>query len=174
MTEELFRAIYVSTAARDLRDEELAPLLEVSRRNNTAWDITGVLGYHDHSFIQVLEGPKGRVEALLATIARDTRNTGVLILDQSRIDKRLFGEWSMGWLRASDLTRAGFDPGALFVRDTPSAMVNAMLDAFRRTTHLVVRADGRGPAEGRVCPPFPGNRWVPSVRSAPLEWSPTR
>jgi hypothetical protein len=42
----------------------------------------------------------------------------------------------MGWLRASDLTRAGFDPKALFVRDTPNAMINAMLDAFRRTTRL--------------------------------------
>ncbi len=136
MTEELFRAIYVSTATRDLRDEDLAPLLEVSRRNNAAQDITGALGYHDLSFIQVLEGPKGPVEALLSTIARDTRNTGMLILDRWKIDERVFGEWSMGWVRAGDLTRAGFDPGALFVRDTPSAMVNAMFDAFRRTTQV--------------------------------------
>jgi hypothetical protein len=136
MTEELFRAIYVSTAKRDLRDEELAHLLEVSRRNNAAWDITGVLCYHDGSFIQVLEGPEGPVEALLATIGRDTWHTGVSVLDRSRIDDRVFGGWSMGWLKPSDLTRAGFDPGALFVRDTPSAMVNAMLDAFRRTTQL--------------------------------------
>ena len=138
MTEDLFRAIYVSTATRDLSDEELVPLLEVSRRNNPAWGITGVLGFHDQSFIQVLEGPKGSVEALLATIVRDARNTGVLILDRSTIDERVFGEWSMGWLRASDLTRAGFDPGGLFVRDTPSAMANAMLDAFRRTTQLAM------------------------------------
>ncbi len=60
----------------------------------------------------------------------------MLILDRSRIDERVFGEWSMGWLRASEFTRAGFDPGALFVSDTPSAMANAMLDAFRRTTQL--------------------------------------
>ena len=136
MTEDLFRAIYVSTATRDLGDEELIPLLEISRRNNAARDITGVLGYHDRSFIQVLEGPQGPVEALLATIACDIRNTGMLILDRSRIDERVFGEWSMGWLRASEFTRAGFDPGALFVSDTPSSMANAMLDAFRRTTQL--------------------------------------
>ena len=136
MTEELFRAIYVSTAKRDLRDEELAHLLEVSRRNNAAWDITGVLCYHDRGFIQVLEGPEGPVEALLATTGRDTWHTGVSVLDRSRTDARVFGGWSMGWVGASDLARAGFDPGALFVRDTPSAMVNAMLDAFRRTTQL--------------------------------------
>jgi hypothetical protein len=136
MTEELFRAIYVSTATGDFGDEELVPLLDVSRRNNAASDITGVLGYHDYSFLQVLEGPKGPVEALLASIARDTRSTGMLILDRSRVDERVFGEWSMGWVRASDLMRAGLDPGVLFVRDTPSAMVNAMLDAFRQTTAL--------------------------------------
>jgi len=136
MTEELFRAIYASAATRELRDEELVTLLEVSRRNNAAWDITGVLGYHEGSFIQVLEGPKDPVDALLARIARDPRNTGISILDRSRIDERTFGAWSMGWVRASDLTRTGFDPGVLFVRDTPSAMVNAMLNAFRYTTAL--------------------------------------
>jgi len=47
-------------------------------------------------------------------------------------DGRAFGEWSMGWVRASDLARAGFDPGALFVRDNPSAM----FEAFRLTVRL--------------------------------------
>ncbi len=137
MTEVLFRAIYVSTARHDLRDEELASLLDVSRHNNAAQGITGALGYHDRSFIQVLEGPKGPVEALLATIACDARNTGMFIIHQSRIDDRVFGEWSMGWLGASDLTRAGFDPGVLLMLDTPSTMVNTMFDEFRRTKRLL-------------------------------------
>ncbi len=51
-------------------------------------------------------------------------------------DGRAFGEWSMGWVRASDLARAGFDPGALFLRDSPSALVNAMFEAFRLTVRL--------------------------------------
>jgi hypothetical protein len=134
--EELLRAIYVSTATHDLRDAELASILDVSRRNNAAQDITGALGYHDRSFIQVLEGPKGLVEALLAKIARDARNTGLFVVHRSRIDERVFGEWSMGWFLASDLTRAGFDAGVLRIIDTPSTMVNTMFDEFRRTTRL--------------------------------------
>ena len=51
-------------------------------------------------------------------------------------DGRAFGEWSMGWVRASDLARAGFDPGALSLRDSPSALVNAMFEAFRLTVRL--------------------------------------
>ena len=133
MTDELFRAIYISSATHDLRDEELVALLDVSRRNNAARGITGALAYHDYAFIQVLEGPEVLVEALLATIARDTRHIGMMVCERTRIDGRAFSAWSMVWVRASDLERAGFDPGALFVRDNSSAQVNAMFEAFRLT-----------------------------------------
>ena len=135
MNDELFRAIYTSTATHDLRDEELVALLDVSQRNNAARNITGALGYHDLTFIQVLEGPEVLVETLLTTITRDTRNTGMMVYEKARIDERAFGEWSMGWVRTSDLTRAGFNPETLFLRDNSSDAVNAMFEAFR----LVVR-----------------------------------
>ena len=136
MNEGLFRAVYVSAASHDLSDEELAAILDVSRRNNAARDITGALAYHDLAFVQVLEGPEAAVEALLVTIARDPRHTEVTIFDRSRVDERLFGSWSMGWLRASALKRAGFDPGTLFLRDSPSEVVNAMFEAFRLSVRL--------------------------------------
>ena len=136
-TGELLRAVYVSTATRDLRDEELVALLDVSRRDNVArWDVTGALAYHDRVFIQVLEGHEAAVEALLARIARDPRHTGMMVVSRSRIDGRMFGGWAMGWVRAADLARAGFDHGVPFLRDTPDALVNAMLEAFRLTVQL--------------------------------------
>ena len=136
MDKGLFRAVYISTARHDLRDEELAVLLDVSRRNNAVRGVTGALAYHDHAFIQALEGPEVPVEALLATIARDDRHTGMTVYERTGIDGRAFGGWSMGWVRTSDLARAGFDPGALFLRDSPSALVNAMFEAFRLTVRL--------------------------------------
>ena len=136
MNEKLLRAVYISTARHDLSDEELATLLDVSRRNNAARGVTGALAYHDHAFIQVLEGPEAQVEALLATIARDDRHTGMMVYERTGIDGRAFGGWSMGWVRASDLARAGFDPGTPFLRDSPSALVNAMFEAFRLTVRL--------------------------------------
>ena len=136
MNEGLFRAVYVSAASHDLNDGELAAILDVSRRNNAARGITGALAYHDRAFVQVLEGPEAAVEALLVTIARDPRHTRVTVCDRARVDERAFGAWSMGWLRASDLARAGFDPGAPFLRDSPSEVVNAMFEAFRLTVRL--------------------------------------
>ena len=136
MTDGLFRAVYVSAASHDLADGELAAILDVSRRNNAAQGITGALAYHDRAFVQVLEGPEAAVEALLATIARDPRHMGVTVCDRARVDGRAFGAWSMGWLRASDLERAGFDPGTPFLRDTPDLLVNAMFEAFRLSVRL--------------------------------------
>jgi hypothetical protein len=60
----------------------------------------------------------------------------MMVYERTGIDGRAFGGWSMGWVRASDLARAGFDPGALFLRDSPSALVNAMFEAFRLTVRL--------------------------------------
>jgi hypothetical protein len=136
MNEGLFRAVYVSAASHDLTDEELAAILDVSRRNNAARGVTGALAYHDLAFVQVLEGPEAAVEALLATIARDPRHTEVTVCDRARVDERAFGAWSMGWVRTSDLARAGFDPGAPFLRDSPDPLVNAMFEAFRLSVRL--------------------------------------
>ena len=136
MTDGLFRAIYVSAASHDLTDGALAAILDVSRRNNAAQGVTGALAYHDRAFVQVLEGPEAAVEALLATIARDPRHTSVTVCDRARVDGRAFGAWSMGWVRPSDLARAGFDPGPPFLRDSPNEVVNAMFEAFRLSVRL--------------------------------------
>ena len=84
----------------------------------------------------MLEGPQTVVEALLVTIARDPRHTELTVCDRARVDERAFGTWSMGWVRASDLARAGFDPGIPFLRDSLSEVVNAMFEAFHLTVRL--------------------------------------
>jgi hypothetical protein len=113
MTDELCRIIYTSGATHSYSDELLANILAVSRHNNPEHEITGVLAFHDGIFFQVLEGPELSVETLFKNIRHDGRNKGVVILDRSRIEQRVFAQWSMGWLRASDIKRTGFDVGVL-------------------------------------------------------------
>ncbi len=93
----MFFSVYVSSAVRLLSDEELAALLETSRRNNAKRDITGMLLYKDGNFMQFLEGPKESVCALLATIKTDPRHRGMIVLMQSEHPDREFSDWSMGF-----------------------------------------------------------------------------
>ena len=58
----LVQLIYVSSACRELSDEELEHILESSIRHNTQQGITGVLLYTNGRFMQVIEGEEAAIE----------------------------------------------------------------------------------------------------------------
>jgi len=97
--------VYMSQATRSLTEAELADLLAVSRRNNAARGITGLLMYEADTFMQALEGPREAVEALFRKISRDPRHTGVHVICEDYVKERYFGPWRMAFQRAlnSDL-----------------------------------------------------------------------
>ena len=95
-----------------------------------------MLVYHDQAFIQVLEGPEDAVTATFARISRNPRHGGILVPDRSKISERTFGEWSMGWIKASDLTRIGFDRDLVALRLTQNTLIDAMLKAFREVVRV--------------------------------------
>jgi hypothetical protein len=136
MSEDLLRIVYISTAPDDVSDAELATILKAARRNNLRNNITGMLVYHDQTFIQVLEGPEDAVTATFARISRNPRHDGILVPDRSKISERTFGEWSMGWIKASDLTCIGFDRDLVALRLTQNTLIDAMLKAFREVVRV--------------------------------------
>jgi hypothetical protein len=89
--------VYVSSAVHLFSDEELVRLLEISRRNNTRDDIGGMLLYKDGNFMQCLEGPEDKVNALLRRVQKDPRHRGVLTLVKEQHVEREFPDWSMGF-----------------------------------------------------------------------------
>ena len=90
------RLIQVVYRSRSLTDEAgERDILEASRRNNPAHDITGVLVAHAGWFMQVLEGPAGPVSDLLTRIENDRRNGGFLLVRATPVENRNFGEWAM-------------------------------------------------------------------------------
>lgn len=93
--------VYVSSASRAFSPSELTTLLAVSRRNNTRDAISGMLVYRDGDFLQILEGPEAAVRTTYARIARDPRHGRVMVLDESHIETRAFGDWSMGFRQVS-------------------------------------------------------------------------
>jgi len=121
--------VYLSQATHDFQDEELADLLAVSRRNNAATSITGLLMYESRLFMQALEGPRAAVEALFHKISRDQRHTDVQIVCEDCIQRRYFGPWRMAFQRAAEGDLA---PGEGF---------SSLLENYRRGTLSAV--DGR-------------------------------
>lgn len=73
----------------------LIHILAVSRRNNERDGVTGALFCRDDLFLQLLEGPAGKVKAAFARIARDDRHVEVEKRWQDEHDQRLFPGWAM-------------------------------------------------------------------------------
>lgn len=98
MEQQLFSTVYVSSASGGgLSDADLADILRVSRANNQRDGITGMLLYKDGNIMQLLEGPKARIDALLGKIRRDHRHHGVQVLLDDQIAQRQFDQWAMAF-----------------------------------------------------------------------------
>lgn len=86
--------VYTSAALRAAPD--LEGILEVSRRNNAANGLTGILLFAEGNFIQALEGPKEALDATYARIAADPRHRQIIDLFRAPLLARNFPDWSMG------------------------------------------------------------------------------
>ncbi len=95
--EIVFQLGYASAAAHPFEADELVELLSKARRKNDALGITGMLLYHEGSFLQILEGDKRTVEDLYEIIAADPRHCDPLLLFRHENNPRSFGNWTMGF-----------------------------------------------------------------------------
>ena len=112
LAEQLIAAIYVSSAHRPLREDEILEILRVARHKNEHLCITGLLLYREGNFLQVLEGPASSVDAVLDTIERDSRHHGMIVLSHSNIEERQFSDWRMAFRAISKKGAAekGYSP----------------------------------------------------------------
>lgn len=98
--------VYFSTAVGPPDPAVLSEILDVSRRNNRAAGVTGLLCHLDGSYLQFLEGPDAAVQATFARIGRDPRHRDLLKVHDAAIGSRAFGDWDMGLVRADDVDAA--------------------------------------------------------------------
>lgn len=103
--------IYGSSARHDMTETELVDLLTTSKMNNDALGITGMLLYKGGNFLQVLEGKKEAVEALYSKIQADKRHRGVMTISIRPLEKRVFGDWKMGFANLDTLDPANMPEG---------------------------------------------------------------
>ncbi len=93
----------MSRAATEIATAELDEILRIARERNGKKNITGMLLYHEGSFIQVLEGVQNAVESLYETICLDKRHEHANVVLRTEVAERAFDQWAMGYKRTNDL-----------------------------------------------------------------------
>ena len=98
---DLIQLVYVSTATRQLNEEDLTDLLTKTRESNQTKHITGMLLFDGASFMQVIEGDRDPIESLYVRIKSDPRHENIVTIFEKPIEKRQFPDWSMGFKNLS-------------------------------------------------------------------------
>lgn len=119
-----YQVVYSSEATRDLGQAELEALLAQARTGNAAREVTGALVCVDGVFLQVLEGERAVVDALMARIEKDPRHTAVQVFFQAEVPERAFGSWKMACVQPSfeQLRAWSGQPGAATVQEVMREM----------------------------------------------------
>ncbi len=93
----MLQLAYISTSRDKVDQALLDSILAVSRRNNAAAGVTGLLVSGGRRFLQVLEGPDQAVLATYARIQGDPRHRAFVLITCQGVSERAFGEWSMAY-----------------------------------------------------------------------------
>lgn len=115
--EEVFQLLYISAAVHDFTEEELNELLLKARQNNESMGVSGMLLFHEGSFIQALEGEEQSVKALYEKIAQDKRHTETLVMFTGMVAERDFDGWSMGFYRSNQSSAKNLEEFRNFMSD---------------------------------------------------------
>jgi len=93
----MYQLVYHSSEAYPLSAEDIEDILNKAREFNAKHQITGCLLYHEHEFLQILEGEKETIQALYQKIKTDNRHTDLIILSENKCSQRLCSDWSMAY-----------------------------------------------------------------------------
>lgn len=85
-----------------LFNDVLADIVEKSKRNNLAYEITGVLFYHNQRFVQVIEGARTALEGLMEILENDGRHQSIERVIDHDIYERGFAQWNMDSFNLSE------------------------------------------------------------------------
>ena len=93
----LYELSYESVSRPDISTSVIDGILETSRENNAALNVTGCLISYNGRFIQLLEGEKQTVKDLYEKIRRDKRHNDVRLIGENIAKERTFPKWGMAY-----------------------------------------------------------------------------
>lgn len=134
----MIRLLYCSQAKPEFNQDTLDQILLISRKNNSAAGITGVLVHGGGMFMQVLEGPENNVLRTYMKILDDKRHFDSRIIHITPAKERLFANWTMGVVEAEPLT---FEHVAkLRAHRLESVNADAFSQVMREFTGMLIKA----------------------------------
>ena len=88
---------YTSHYSSNIKDIEqvLSDIVATAKENNPKQGITGVLLFDRDRFVQVIEGEKEELDALLTYIKADPRHNEIDVIFDIPTDKQEFSDWNM-------------------------------------------------------------------------------
>jgi hypothetical protein len=139
MNQDLYRLVYSSRnqipGDDDACAREIRNILKVARVNNLKAKITGALLFNAGSFGQVLEGPRGAIEATFEHIQCDPRHSDVALLGLDMVANRVFENWSMAYTGADRIEGSRFGDIAVETDFDPTKMTaDRILQTLSRLT----------------------------------------
>ena len=103
--QSIHNIVYCSRAVHDMDKEALEKIIATAKYHNPRFGITGLLVFGSGIFFQWLEGPKDNVSSLFKIICADPRHSNVVLLTkEDEIRERLFPNWDMELVAATDIS----------------------------------------------------------------------
>ena len=98
----MYRIVYTSAAAQAFSDAAIEALLRGARQRNKTLGVTGMLVFHEGTFLQAIEGERRAANEIFARIQEDPRHRDIAVLHRGPGDEpRVFGAWPMGFADSS-------------------------------------------------------------------------
>lgn len=129
----MLQLVYISTSRAPVIDDALLQdVLAVSRRNNSAAGISGLLLAGGRRFLQALEGPRGEVLRCYERIKQDPRHFAFVVLAERAIEVPEFGAWAMAHGQGRDPEAGAALRKAVdrLTADLPDPNVRALFTGF--------------------------------------------
>jgi hypothetical protein len=100
----LYSLAYCSRASAGVDKLEVQRIVATAQRHNANHHITGMLVFGAGLFFQWLEGPRAKVQQLMARLQDDSRHQGIVVLSESEeVRERMFPVWDMEWVVGEDI-----------------------------------------------------------------------
>jgi hypothetical protein len=140
-TEDLRNILYCSHATAQMTEGELARILSKAQINNADQGITGLLVYGGGMFLQWLEGPRDKVEALMDKLSTDPRHEAIVRLQVlDGLKERLYPTWAMRSVAPGEIHEILIDCLSRARSDRHAQLISLMVELLRTDQLAPLRA----------------------------------